>query len=58
MIFQFEDKIKTVPVHFAGSIAFFSKDEIHEVAQEMGYKVGNIVRRPIDGLVKYHVDLL
>ncbi|PNQ72980.1 N-acetylglucosamine kinase [Hanstruepera neustonica] len=58
MIFQFKEELKSVPVHFAGSIAFFSKDEIFEVAKELGYKVGNIVRRPIDGLVQYHTDLL
>lgn len=56
MILQFKDEIKTVPVHFAGSIAHFSKDEILEVAQEYNYKVGNIVRRPIDGLVKFHTN--
>ena len=57
MIMQFSEEIKTVPVHFAGSIAHFSKDEILEVAKEYNYQVGNIVRRPIDGLVKYHSEL-
>lgn len=57
MVFQFKDELKKVPVHFAGSIAFFSKDEIQEVADEMGFTVGNIVRRPIEGLVKYHSNL-
>ncbi|QFZ55452.1 N-acetylglucosamine kinase [Oceanihabitans sp. IOP_32] len=54
MIMQFKEEIKTVPVHFAGSIAFFSKPEIEQVAQEMGFKVGNIERRPIEGLVAFH----
>ncbi|GAA3789332.1 hypothetical protein GCM10022271_22280 [Corallibacter vietnamensis] len=54
MVMQFKEEIKTYPVHFAGSIAFFSESEIHEVAEEFGFKVGNIVRRPIEGLVKYH----
>jgi len=58
MILQFKEEIKTVPVHFAGSIAFFAQDEIHEVAKEYGYTVGNFVRRPIDGLVDYHVKNL
>ena len=56
MIFQFKDELKFVPVHFAGSIAFFSENEIREVANELGYKVGNIVRRPIEGLVSYHTS--
>ncbi|WP_026755998.1 N-acetylglucosamine kinase [Sediminibacter sp. Hel_I_10] len=54
MIFQYKEEIKTVPVHFAGSIAFFSENEIREVAAEMGFIVGNFARRPIQGLVKYH----
>lgn len=58
MILQFKEEIMTVPVHFAGSIAFFAKDEIKEVAKEFGYTVGNFVRRPIDGLVDYHIKNL
>ncbi|MFD1061689.1 N-acetylglucosamine kinase [Winogradskyella litorisediminis] len=58
MILQFKDELKSVPVHFAGSIAFFAKKEIKEVAEEYGYKVGNFVRRPIEGLVDYHVNNL
>ncbi|HUH27435.1 N-acetylglucosamine kinase [Gelidibacter sp.] len=54
MIFQFKEEVKTVPVHFAGSIAFFAKDQIIEIAEEMGFKAGNFVRRPIEGLVDYH----
>lgn len=58
MILQFKNEIEVVPVHFAGSIAFFSEDEIREVAQEFNFKVGNIVRRPIEGLVAYHISKL
>lgn len=56
MILQFKDELKNCPVHFAGSIAYFSKDEIIEIAEEYGFKVGNFVRRPIDGLVSYHAN--
>jgi len=55
MIMQFKEELKTCPVHFAGSIAYFSQEEIREVAEAYGFKVGNFVRRPIDGLVDYHV---
>lgn len=58
MIMQFKDELRTCNVHFAGSIAFFSKDEIIEVAKEYNFKVGNFTRRPIEGLVKFHVDNL
>ena len=55
MILQYREEIKTVPVHFAGSIAFFSQEEIVEIAEEFGFKVGNFQRRPIEGLVTYHI---
>ena len=58
MIYQFKDKLEQVPVHFAGSIAYLSQDEIREVAEEMGFRVGNFVKRPIDGLMKYHTQKL
>ena len=55
MIFQYKEEIKTAPVHFAGSIAFFSETEIREVGEELGFIVGNFERRPIEGLLKYHI---
>lgn len=58
MILQYKDVLQTVPVHFAGSIAYFSQDEINEVAKEMGFRVGNFERRPIEGLVSYHANQL
>ena len=56
MIMQFKEELKTVPVHFAGSISFFCQDEIKQVAEEMGFTVGNFERRPIEGLVSFHTD--
>lgn len=58
MIFQYKNEVEKVPVHFAGSIAFFAKRQIKEVAEEMGFKTGNFVRRPIEGLVAYHTKRL
>ncbi|EDP70629.1 hypothetical protein FBALC1_07718 [Flavobacteriales bacterium ALC-1] len=58
MILQFKEELKTCPVHFAGSIAYFAQEEIREVAKEYGYTVGNFERRPIEGLVSYHVNNL
>ena len=58
MIMQFKEELKSCPVHFAGSIAYFAKEEILEVADEYDFKVGNFIRRPIDGLVEYHVKNL
>ncbi|PKQ46147.1 N-acetylglucosamine kinase [Confluentibacter flavum] len=58
MIMQYKEELKTVPVHFAGSIAYFSQEEIRQVALEMGFVVGNFERRPIEGLVAFHTKNL
>jgi N-acetylglucosamine kinase-like BadF-type ATPase len=51
---QFENCTK-IPVHFVGSIAFYLKDELTEVLTKHGIQIGNVLRRPIDGLIAYHV---
>jgi hypothetical protein len=51
---QFQN-CKEVPVHFVGSIAFYLKDELTAVLAKRGITVGNVLRRPIDGLIAYHV---
>ena len=56
-ILQFENA-KDVPVHFIGSIAHYLKDEIDIALKRNGLRLGNVVRRPIDGLVQYHQKLL
>jgi len=45
---------QNVQVHFIGTIAYFSEDIIRAVAQPYGIEIGNIVRRPIDGLIEYY----
>lgn len=47
-----------VPVHFVGSIAYFARDIIEDVARFYLIELGNIVRRPIDGLIIYHQEKL
>jgi len=58
MILQYKEEIKTAPIHFAGSIAYFCQEEIKEIANEFNFKVGNFSRRPIEGLVIYHTKNL
>ncbi len=53
-ILQYENA-KEVPVHFIGSIAFYLKEELSEVLKKHGLHLGNVLRRPIDGLIQYHV---
>ena len=51
---QYEN-CKQVPIHFIGSIAFYLKDELQIVLTRHGLKLGNVLRRPIDGLIQYHI---
>ena len=48
------DNHKEVPVHFIGSIAFYLRDELQTVLSKHKIKLGNVLRRPIDGLIAYH----
>ncbi|MBU2060515.1 MAG: N-acetylglucosamine kinase [Bacteroidetes bacterium] len=49
------DNCKDIPVHFVGSIAFYLKDELQETFDKYELQLGNVLRRPIDGLIAYHV---
>jgi glucosamine kinase len=46
---------REVKVNFVGSVAFYFEDILRSVAQELGVKVGNVIKKPIDGLVAYHL---
>ncbi|MDR6967146.1 N-acetylglucosamine kinase-like BadF-type ATPase [Flavobacterium arsenatis] len=52
-ITQYEN-CREVPVHFIGSIAFYLREELKEVMDKNGLELGNVLRRPIDGLIQYH----
>ncbi|MGK0379206.1 N-acetylglucosamine kinase [Patiriisocius sp. Uisw_017] len=43
-----------VPIHFIGSIAYFSEDIIRDCMKPYNLELGNIIRRPIDGLIEYY----
>ena len=49
---------KDVPVHFIGSIAYYFKEELIEACNQRGIRVGNMIKKPIDGLADYHVKYL
>jgi N-acetylglucosamine kinase-like BadF-type ATPase len=48
------DNCTEVPVHFVGSSAFYLKEELETVLQKHNISIGNVLRRPIDGLIAYH----
>lgn len=41
-------------VHFIGSVAFHYKEVLIKAAYETGIQVGNIIKSPMEGLIKYH----
>lgn len=45
---------QNVPIHFIGSIAHFSKDIIKDSMSPYNLELGNVIRRPIDGLINYY----
>ncbi len=47
-------EINKYPVHFTGAIAFYFKDVILDLCQTYGFEVGNILKNPMEGLIKYH----
>jgi N-acetylglucosamine kinase-like BadF-type ATPase len=46
---------KEVPVHFIGSVAYFFSDQLQKEAEKLGINIGTISKKPIDGLVDYHI---
>ena len=56
-ILQFSDATE-VPIHFVGSISFYLKDQLVECLKNYNLKSGTIIRKPIDGLLKYHQENL
>lgn len=45
---------KELPVHFAGSIAWYFRDILKEVAGTKNIIIGKIIQSPIHGLLEYH----
>ena len=45
---------QNVPIHFIGSIAHFSEEMIRDAMAPYHLELGNIIRRPIDGLIEYY----
>jgi N-acetylglucosamine kinase-like BadF-type ATPase len=47
---------KEVPVHFIGSVGYFFREQLERAAQDLGVTLGTVTRKPIDGLVDYHMN--
>ena len=47
-------EVQTSPISFVGSIAFAFKDVLQELCATMEYSLGQVLKNPMEGLVKYH----
>ncbi|CAM1366637.1 BadF-type ATPase [Tenacibaculum sediminilitoris] len=52
-ILPFEKNTKT-PIYFIGSIAYFFKDILEQVALENKLTITDVIQRPIDNLIDFH----
>ncbi len=43
-----------MPINFIGSVAFGFKDILKELCDTYELELGNVLKKPMDGLVKYH----
>lgn len=51
-VMQYE--YKNYPICFVGSVAYFYKEVLAEVAAELGMQLGTIIQSPMAGLIAYH----
>lgn len=45
---------RTMPINFTGSIAFGFKDILQELCNSYEFNLGQVLKNPMEGLVKYH----
>ncbi len=47
---------RQLEVNFIGSIAYYFRDVLAEAAKTEGCRIGNIVKSPMEGLIKFHAN--
>ncbi|WP_405605688.1 N-acetylglucosamine kinase [Polaribacter sp. Asnod1-A03] len=52
-ILQYTDELKTVPLHFVGSIAFHGQNYISNQLKKQGLNAGKFIQKPIDSLIEF-----
>ncbi|HBP44420.1 MAG TPA: N-acetylglucosamine kinase [Flavobacteriales bacterium] len=52
------ENYQNVPVHFVGSVAYHFQPVLCHVCEREGIAVGQIIKRPIDGLAEYHLKYI
>lgn len=52
------ENCREVPIHFVGSVGAIFHEILEDVLSERGMTMGQIMRKPVDGLIKYHIEYL
>lgn len=50
------EKTSVTPLYFIGSIAFYFRDILEDVAKKYDLKVTDVIQRPINNLLEYHIN--
>lgn len=56
-IIPFEKDANT-SIYFIGSIAFYFRDILEKVAGKHGLQITDVIQRPIDNLLAYHINMM
>ena len=56
-VLQYKNELKNNPIHFVGSIAYYSKKYITKELAKHHIKAGNFIIRPIDNLINHFLNL-
>ncbi|MBS9774032.1 MAG: N-acetylglucosamine kinase [Tenacibaculum sp.] len=51
------NKPTETPIYFVGSIAFYFKDILESVAKKYNLTITNVIKRPINKLIDYHISI-
>ena len=46
---------KDLPLHFVGSVAYAFRLYLQDAVSRAGYRMGKIVKQPLEGLIRYHL---
>ncbi|KMQ68009.1 ATPase [Chryseobacterium sp. FH2] len=52
------EEAKNVEINFIGSIAYYYENILRSAAAELNLNVGNVVQKPIESLVGYHIKYI
>lgn len=52
------EKAEQVPIHFVGSIAYYFQDVLEDALHHFDLKMGEVIQKPLDGLIAYHQKYL